>query len=88
MDDFCIDMVQVMRAKKVPVSKAAASFSFLRTGGRKNGLGFKLFGIRLDWNVVGTFLSIVVTGLGLVLATVQPNAPGTAMRLARHTHPI
>lgn len=81
MDDFCIDMVQVMRTKRVPVSKAAASFSYLQTGGRKSGLGFKIFNKRIDWAVVGTCLSIVVTGLGLVLATVQPGGGGDAMRL-------
>jgi hypothetical protein len=85
MDDFCIDMVQVMRAAKVPVSNASASFSFLQTGGRKSGLGFKIFMVRIDWSVVATFGSIVVTGLGLVLATVQPNSSaGNTVVLAHH----
>ena len=71
MDVLIIESVECMCAKNVPISKAAGVFNYVGTGGRKTGLGFKIYAIRIDWSYVATFISLIVTVLGLVLTTVQ-----------------
>ena len=71
MDVLIIESVECMCAKNVPISKAAGVFNYVGTSGRKTGLGFKIYHIRSDWSYVATFISLIVTVLGLVLTTVQ-----------------
>merc|ERR1719247_4018790 len=52
MDDLSIESIECMRARQVPLSKAAGSFAYIQTGGRKSGLGFKIYHIRIDWSYV------------------------------------
>jgi len=75
MDELCVECVQVMRAANVPISKAACTFSYLQTGGRRTGLGFKIYGNRIEWSHVFGFLSIVLTIIGFVLNTPSAGQP-------------
>ena len=67
MEALIIEGIECMRAKQVPTSKADAVYNYIGTGGRKTGLGVKIYNIRIDWSYVATFISLIITVLGLVL---------------------
>ena len=68
MDALIIENVECMRAKQVPTSKAAAVHDYIGTGGRKTGLEFRIYNIRIDWSHVATFISLIVRSL-IILGT-------------------
>ena len=61
MDDLVIDCIDCMGTKHIPVYYAAASYTYLMTGGRKTGMGFKIFGSRLEWSHLTAFISLKAT---------------------------
>merc|ERR1712014_506899 len=75
--DLSVEATEFMRAVKVTPEKAAAMLSYLQSGGRASGIGFKVMGFQLNWTHVTGFLSLFLTALGFAVST-KPAATGTA----------
>eukprot|EP00931_Biecheleriopsis_adriatica_P081375 TRINITY_DN54701_c0_g1_i1.p1 TRINITY_DN54701_c0_g1~~TRINITY_DN54701_c0_g1_i1.p1 ORF type:complete len:537 (+),score=66.39 TRINITY_DN54701_c0_g1_i1:54-1613(+) len=68
LDDLVVDVVVALRSRGVPPSISFSLYGFLESAGRKDGIGFKVFGTRITYSHVITYFSLLSTLLGFGIA--------------------
>lgn len=68
LEDLVIDVIVGMRSRGVPPAMSFSMYHFLETAGRKGGIGFKIFGMRITQKHVITYFSLLSTALAYLIA--------------------